>query len=154
MLVFTPRGHLTPNLNIRSSVEDLKLNFVDAFAAGVRHELFEKYTNYSQQLKDLLAQDEMLQWIDGSFVTKTNSPGDIDLVTFLSYEIVEQQEKELEIFRFPFSVNNFGVDAYIVKTYPNNHPKYPLYIGDRRIGWINLIKQNETGQEIVIPKGF
>ncbi|RYD83002.1 MAG: hypothetical protein EOP53_02100 [Sphingobacteriales bacterium] len=154
MLVFTARGHLIPNLNIRASVDEIKLNFVDTFATGKRQELFEKYKEYSEELKKVVAQDELLQWIDGSFVTKDNSPGDIDMVTFLPFEVVEKQEKALENFKYPLSLNNFGVDAYIVKTYPNNHPKYALYISDRAY-WMEQFdktKRNRAGNRY--PKGF
>jgi hypothetical protein len=46
-------------------------------------------------------------------VTKKSSPGDIDLITFLDFEIVKQLGDSINNFKYPNSEIIFGVDAFI-----------------------------------------
>jgi len=75
-------------------------------------------------------------------------------VSFVSYKELAYDVHKLDNFKYPFSINNFGVDAYIVLVYPEDHKNYPLYISDR-LYWMELFdktKRNRSG--IKNPKGF
>jgi hypothetical protein len=57
-------------------------------------------------------------------VTKKSSPGDIDLITFLDFEIVKQLGDSINSFKYPNSEIIYGVDAYIIEVYPENHKNF------------------------------
>lgn len=153
-LIFNSKGHLIPNLNIKSSLQELEDVFVNKFNNERRLELYAKYIAYSNSLKRLLGNISLLQWIDGSFVTQKREPNDIDLITFIAGKQIDKLGAELEMFKYPLSLEVFGVDAYLVKTYEREDRKYPLYVGDQ-IYWMDKFDKthrNRAGQKL--PKGF
>ena len=76
-----------------------------------------------------MAESSLSQWVDGSFVSKKTEPGDIDVVSFVSYKELAYDVHKLDNFKYPFSINNFGVGAYIVLVYPEDHKNYTLVTG-------------------------
>ena len=115
---------------------------------------FTKYSHYSSSLKTILNEQPLLQWIDGSFVTKKAAPGDIDLVTFIDNRSINLLGTAIEQFKYPFSMEIYGVDAYLVKTYRTDDEKYPLYIGDSMY-WMNSFDKTHRGRNgHKLPKGF
>ena len=154
MLKFTSKGLLVPNRNIISSLAELKEEFLDNIFTQNRKSLFENYIKYSDDLSKTCKGSKIRQWIDGSFVTKNSKPKDIDIVSFIEYQIIDSNEPIFTNFKFPNSINKYGVDAYIVKVYPDDHKKYPLYIGDRMY-WMDRFdktRRNRAGNKV--PKGF
>lgn len=154
MLHFNAKGFLIPNLNISSSLEELESEFVDNIDSERRRHLFTKYVEYSNLLKSKLTESSLLQWIDGSFISKKSDPADIDIVSFINYKELENNDKRLDMFKYPFSLANFELDAYIVLVYPRDHKNYPLYVGDR-LYWMDLFdkaRRNRSG--VKSPKGF
>ena len=96
MLTFNSAGYLTPNTAINSTVREFEEEFVVNYSSGDRSRLFEMYLQYCNDLKALCEERELLQWIDGSFVTKSKpSPSDIDMVTFIDAELIEKLGKKL-----------------------------------------------------------
>jgi len=49
--------------------------------------------------------------VDGSFVTLKENPKDIDVVTFLDWEVYELREKALERF-WGYNLEDKGLDTY------------------------------------------
>ena len=113
-LDFNSQGFLVPNINIVTNLECFKATFVDELLISkTRVNLYENYLNYSNELKHLLQVDYLTQWINGSFVTKTINPKDIDLVTFIPEPIFSKKEKEI----IDFKQRNWfdlKVDAYLI----------------------------------------
>jgi len=66
----------------------------------------------------------MLQWINGSFVTNTKNPKDIDLVTFIDVELRLEFEVELKKIEAKGANDVYGVDAYILTVFPESHSNY------------------------------
>ena len=131
MLNFDNRGLLTPTTNILSSVEEFKQVFVDEILfSSTRLSNFNNYIKYSDALKKMLNGQPILQWINGSFVTQIIEPKDIDMVSFIDYEICQQLGTALEDFGAYKSVNVYGVDAYIVPVYPEKHIQHFYYKSD------------------------
>jgi hypothetical protein len=94
--------------------------------------------------------------MNGSFVTKnTLRPNDIDFVTFLPFDLVEELGDALHPFIFPNSkINYHGMDAYIVSVYPNDHSAINIYISDKKY-WQDVFdttRRNRVGRKS--PKGF
>jgi hypothetical protein len=154
MLSLNSNGLLIPDHNIQSSIVELEKLFVTAIPSIKRRELFTKYISYSTGLKELCNDATLIQWVDGSFVTKKQEPGDIDLVTFIDFSIIETLNVNLTNFNYPASQNIFGVDAYIVRFYPEGHKFHPLYLSDRAYWMAHFTKtrRNRIGNNF--PKGF
>jgi len=154
MLQFNSNGFLVPDSNIISTIEELEREFVLAFNNERRAEIYKRYVVYSNNLKNLLGVNNITQWIDGSFVTMKPNPNDIDLVSFVDGQLLDTLEREVGIFKYPLSLEYFGVDAYIVKTYDRNDRRYALYNGDLHY-WMNTFdkaKVSRTGK--AFAKGF
>jgi len=109
MLNLNSKGLLIPGNNILSSVEELERVFVKSIQTNQRNQLFNNYKAYSKSLKDLCGDNSLFQWVDGSFVTRKPNPGDIDLVTFINFEVVNKFENKLTDYKFPLSKEIFGV---------------------------------------------
>ena len=154
MLNFDDKGFLIPDNSIRTSLDDFEQIFVKNIPTQERKTHYQSYLNYSKKLKALCGNVELLQWIDGSFVTKKEKPNDIDLVTFLDFENTKDIHSELESFKEPLSKTVYQVDAYIVYTYSQNHKKYFFQQSDTAY-WMDRFtktKVNRKGQRF--KKGF
>jgi hypothetical protein len=155
MLIFNNRGLLVPDKNITCSIMELKQYFVDAIPSETRLPNFEKYIHYSNELKKVLKIDNFTQWVNGSFVNlKTLNPKDIDIITFIDYELAEKYKTELERFGARGANGIFGVDAYILITYPEGHPSHTIYSSDRAY-WANHFsrtRRDRYGKRN--PKGY
>jgi hypothetical protein len=119
-----------------------------------RAEIFEKYCTYSDELKKLLKLGPLKQWVNGSFVTKIRNPKDIDLLTFVDFELRVSLEAELKQFEAKGANDNFGVDAYLITVFPREHEKYFLFESDKAY-WTDKFsrtKRDRTGQKH--DKGF
>jgi hypothetical protein len=153
MLEFNLRGLLIPNINIPSSLNDLKNEFVDNLPSEIRNEIFDGYLKYLQLLKSLCDHKKLIQWIDGSFVTKDAKPSDIDLVTFIPYEIFKDKGSDLRELIYPKSLL-YNVDAYVVCYYPEDHKDHFIYLSDK-VYWMDRFdKTRPTRRHKRLPKGF
>ncbi|MEN0003351.1 MAG: hypothetical protein AAF798_04385 [Bacteroidota bacterium] len=128
---FDRRGNVFPYAIIEIDLEQFEKSFVANFNSdSTRSSLFVNYQNYLDALKPFLTHD-FFQWVDGSFVTKKDSPKDIDLISVVHYEDYEVNKVLLEKeFSSSAARKNFGVDAYIVSNYPANHPKHTFTKSD------------------------
>ncbi len=151
MLKFNSSGLLVPAKNIKSTVPELK----ETFAINItRNQLFQNYIAYTASLKELCNNETLTQWIDGSFVTQKAEPNDIDLVTFVSFHIIDELGDKLLNYKYPASKNVFGVDAYLVRYYPRNHKHYSIHQADYAY-WMdhfNKTRRNRIGNKL--QKGF
>ncbi|MEL7119728.1 MAG: hypothetical protein AAFO07_09815 [Bacteroidota bacterium] len=126
---YTPRGYLDPPNRQDLSIVEFEQYFVESFPKSqTRKELFEGFIRYNNAFQQEVT-NEMIQWIGGSFTTKKLNPRDIDLVTIMPYSIFEEKSELIEK-RFRRSAKNeYGIDAYIVSAYPEEHDKHGLYRG-------------------------
>ncbi|MGB4401179.1 MAG: MauE/DoxX family redox-associated membrane protein [Daejeonella sp.] len=73
---------------------------------------------------------------------------------FAAAESVEAIGTRIDDFKYPLSIEKYGVDAYIVKVYEREHKQYPLYIGDQMYWMDNFDKTRRNRNGIKLPKGF
>jgi hypothetical protein len=154
MLTFNHSGLLVPNSIIKSSLAELKQEFVTNIPTAERKKHFDAYIAYSDALKTLCNVSELVQWINGSFVTQKSKPGDIDLVTFIDFNIITSLGNTIQPFIFPNSEADFQVDAYIVEIHPFGSNKYSWYQSDRSY-WIDHFdktRRDKAGKKLA--KGF
>lgn len=94
-----------------------------------------------------------VQWVDGSFTTTEQHPGDIDIVTFLNVDVIDKLGAALNPFKYPESLR-YGMDAYLVRIFPPVHRLFALYVGDRAY-WLDRFTRTERNRRgIVHRKGF
>lgn len=131
MLQFDKKGHIVPYEITEIMLEEFQSFFVEGLDDRAhRRRLFENYLRYLEALKAVVNQP-FVQWVDGSFATKKQRPGDIDVVNFIDYQVVEQKEQSLRLLSRTPAFEMFQVDANIVKVYPEGHPKAVLSKSDR-----------------------
>ena len=154
MLKFNVSGYLVPAKAIDSNISELEEEFVVNYSSADRSRLFEVYLQYSSDLKRLCEDIDLLQWMDGSFVTKRKPrPNDIDMVTFIDAQLVKKLGSKLEPFTYPFSKKNYpGIDAYIVEIHEDIENS--IFKSDKAY-WhhqFDTTRRNRTGNKL--PKGF
>ncbi len=147
MLEFDFNGNLKPYYAIESTLEEVERFFVAAFpASNTRKQLFDHYKLYTEALK-VEIDAPFFQYLNGSFVTKKLNPNDIDLVTFINYEILKSKESIWKKFKdgnlFP------GIDGYLERVYPENHPYFVRFQTDL-LYWNDLFTKSYARQ----PKGY
>ncbi len=154
MLTFNLKGLLTPATIIKSSLDEFESEFAISLNEGKRTYLFEQYKLYYNDLKTLCNNLPIIQWIDGSYVTKDKNPSDIDLVFFLDYETAKAKQNELKQFIYPQSLATYGVDAYIIVIYPDDS-KYAHGSKADKAYWLQHFGNTKPNrQRKKIPKGF
>ncbi len=154
MLYFNQSGLLVPGAVISSSVNELETEFVTNIPTPERIIHFSAYIKYSDALNKVCENRAFVQRIDGSFVTKEQSPTDIDVVTFIDFHLIAKLGNMLQSFKYPESETNFAVDAYIVAVYPIEHSQHYLYQHDKAY-WIDQFdttRRNRKGNRY--SKGF
>lgn len=123
-------GHLTPTTVIPSTFEAFETFFVESFSTdSTRGHIWEGYKRYLTKLKSIVNTD-FFQWIDGSFVTEKINPNDIDIVTFVDYEVFFRNEQALMGLMSYESKLLYKVDAAYVIVYPTSHKLHQVTVWD------------------------
>lgn len=137
---FDPYGYLTPHKAIKMDLVTFGELFVDAFTtSATRQRLFERYLEYNEMLKELIP-DGYSQWINGSFVTKKQNPADMDLVTFVNYDLLQEKDEHFRRLRELRFKRRAEVDGYFITVYPENHRLFPLYQYDQAEWFFNFTR--------------
>ncbi len=153
MLNYDENGFLTPYDVIPADLKLLENEFVVKFANESRQRLFDKMAKYLIELKTLIGED-LVVWVNGSFVTQKLNPNDIDVVVFVSWRKAEQFSKELKNFSYPLALGNYGVDGYLVRVYEPGHPKHVLTHSDR-LHWLHDFGRTQPARNAkAAKKGF
>lgn len=155
-LKFDTRGNLKPYERIKLTIDEFENFFITDFGGSkTRKLIYENYIDYVFEIQSKIDM-QITQWIDGSFVTRKLNPNDIDIVTFIDYNIYESKEdiirtdfnKYFKRYAFPF------VDAYTVKNYPKNHKREWVTKNDK-IYWLNLFSKTKVNRaNKAYQKGF
>jgi hypothetical protein len=153
MLNFNLRGHITPERKVPSTVEDIKTFLVDPFPNTNRLDLFQKYIDYSNGLKHLLGVGNVEQWINGSFVcNQVQNPHDIDLVSLITFEKVEELGNLLIDFKVKWSA--LGIDSHLLTVYPEGHASIAYTKGDEAYWYEHFSKTRRNHSKVRHDKGF
>ena len=154
MIDFDKYGNLIPYDIIDADLPLFKKCFVDDMKNKThRTQLFIDYLAYNTKLIKVI-QSDYWQWVNGSFVTKALIPNDIDFVSFINYNVVEEYETQLKDYVYPLSKVNHHVDAYVVKVYPSEHKSFMLYKSDYLYWMHQFLKTKPNKQGKQSDKGF
>ena len=130
---FEADGTLPLGRHVATAVE-VEQRFVQPFPQSVRRPaLYADWRMRRTQIAALTAIE--MEWLDGSFTTAKNDPGDIDLVTFVSLDAYNQlsiadRQKLFELAQARAKLL-FGCDGYLVVVFPRNHPWEENYLRNR-----------------------
>ncbi len=154
MLNFDEFGFLIPNKPIQSTIDELEKVFVVEYSSVERSKLFQEYLKYLKDLKHICGIIPLTQWVNGSFVSKSNPrPKDIDVVTFIDKNIINTLGEKIRPFTFPYSkINYSGVDAYIVESYSGSNTLFQHDLAYWRSQFDSTRRNRNTG--LKTPKGF
>lgn len=136
-------------------MENFKRIYVGTFKENSkRAELFRHYEKYLKEMSALMT-NNFYQWIDGSYVSNKENPGDIDVLSVLHYQDYESNQKILnENFSSFASRTKYKVDGYVMAEYPIKHKKHIFTKSDLAY-WQSLFgstKMNRAKKQH--PKGF
>jgi hypothetical protein len=154
-LSFDIRGYLKPYGKNNIDQNRFREEFVDPFdEESTRKKLYEGLSRYNDDLKNLLGNHRYAQWVDGSFISTKINPMDIDLVNLIDHQLVENFENELKNFVSRKGRELYGIDGYILRIYPEGHPKYVRTKSDLAY-WENWFSKSKmTRRKQRFPKGF
>ena len=126
-MTFDERGNLTPYQLIPSDLETIRTIFVELFPDSItRWKIFDAFTAYLNELKSVL--NEPLEiWVDGSFTTQKQNPGDVDFVIFVDRQIAAIHVDAIYRFRQKRYGEKSLTDGYFVEIVPQTHPDYRIY---------------------------
>lgn len=106
--------------------------FVDGFPnSKTRGRLFTRWRRHREALASLIAIET--QWIDGSYVTSKEDPGDIDLVTIIdgpTYDALPAPMQHMveALLAGKRTKAVWGMDSFPIVRYPVGHPGHPLEV--------------------------
>ena len=106
--------------------------------------LLSKLFQFMVELKQITT-DDVLFWIDGSFVTQKIKPNDIDVVIFVNFQYFKSKENQLTALK----ERQEFVDLYYVKVFPEHHPNCHLTNLDK-LDWLHFFTTDRKNKK----KGF
>ena len=143
---FDPQGNLFPHKVLEIDIENFEEIFITNFEnSESRKRLFQNYLSYVEKLKNEI-NNTFYQWIDGSFVTSKLNPNDIDLVTFLNFEVYENNLSKLADFQGYKLKKEQNLDCYFVKEYPIEHKSYEIITKYDSIEWFHLFSKTRVNR--------
>jgi len=154
-LKFDERGNLKPYGKNNQNLNEFKDMFVENFTTeSTRHAIYSNLEKYISEFKTEITSNFKL-WINGSYVTDKMNPGDVDIVILVDREIAVKKEDLLQSkYLNKASLKEFNIDAYIVRTYPEDHKKYGITLSDLLYWehWFSNSKKNRAKKRY--PKGY
>jgi len=150
---FDERGHLCPYTVIETSLSDFEKVFVQSLENREhRYGLFENYLRFVNDLRKAL-EAPFYQLIDGSFITQKEFPNDIDLVTFVRFEVLNNKSHLAQYF-LENAKNRYRIDGYFAATCRRNHYYYESALKDEAY-WLDLYGfSREEDNGVRHPKGI
>lgn len=150
-ILFDDNGNLFPYDVIVLNIQEIQMFFVNNFRdSSSRSNIFSLYKSYLNNLCGIINID-WKQWINGSFISSTPNPNDIDLVNFINADVVNNCGEAI----CPFLSQhgnpraNYHVDGYLIPVYSENDPRYSI-TQRRMIYWRQWFGTDKAGN----PKGI
>ena len=138
---FDANGYLKPYDIIETDLAHFERTFV---TTTVRRMIFAEYLQFNAALKSLV-DAPFDQWLDGSFTTRKPLPFDIDVVTFVDFDIFFKKKLQLERLKVQF----VKVDAHFEAAYPPTHPRF-YRTAFEQLYWKSVYQTDRFGRQ----KGF
>lgn len=134
MFEFKKGGYLKGSKPIVASMEDIMF-FVNT---PVRRKLYSELEIFIFKLQ-LVCNQEVIVWIDGSFVTRKRYPKDIDLVIFVTnVDLKDNQRVFYDLEEFA-RISSY-LDVYIVPVYPITERAFITDTKKQKAYWYKLFR--------------
>ncbi len=149
---FNGHGYLDAGLHVFDGAE-LEAQFVTSFPhSSTRQQILTGYKQHSIEIASIVGRCE--QFLDGSFVTNKNDPGDVDLVMLVDATVVDalpdaQKVKLKELVSGPTTKTKYMCDAYFCPVYPAGHAMSDASRAQRKY-WLGEFGYDRND----IPKGI
>lgn len=149
---FEKNGYLPAGIHKMTAAE-FEATFVTAFPfSSTRKPILKGYNQHADELLAVIGQCE--QFLDGSFVTNKNDPGDIDMVVMVDAEILDAIDvSKRDAFRALVSGKitraTHMCDAYICPVYKEESPNFETGRANRKY-WMGEFGFDRSD----LPKGF
>ncbi len=155
-LRFDIRGNLTPYELVEVPYSVFRETFVDTFDEdSTRHGLWSSFERYLVDFRQQIGELPTQIWVNGSFTTIRQNPQDLDLVVFLNFEMALAYESILrQQFVGIAGEKRYGVDAYLLRIYPQNHSESFRTVSDLAYwrDWFGTTRKGRSGKRFA--KGF
>ena len=152
-MTFDEHGHLVPPAFHELSLPEFEHFLVASMPnPEPRRLLFENYLAYVNDEKKAFG-CPFFHWIDGSFVTQKEFPDDVDVVTFLPFEMLGRKNNFAQYF-LQNGKTLYRVDGYFVATCRPNHYHFDDFRENEQY-WRNLYglsREDSKGNRL--PKGI
>ncbi|MCB0520574.1 MAG: hypothetical protein H6577_24750 [Lewinellaceae bacterium] len=148
MFFYNKDGYLRPYTAIESDLEA----FRQAFTWNEHRQLlFDKYLAFNEEL-NALQPGPYYQWVDGSFVSKKELPGDVDFVTFVDFGRYKMLKSRLGHLG---EIYNKWLDVSFAVNYPESHPLHnvTLILKDEYHHLYGSTRQHPVSK-LSRPKGY
>lgn len=119
-------GYPCPPLLEPLSFSEFELRHIQGHPdSTTRPAIFISYQDYLRDFRSLIGVG-FKQWVNGSFTTKKTDPKDIDIINFISHDVITDSSiEDLAVFQtHGGSRDRYQVDAYIIPVYPLESEKY------------------------------
>ncbi|MBI5916303.1 MAG: hypothetical protein HY842_13080 [Bacteroidetes bacterium] len=148
MLSFDENGNLIPHEIIETTWDDFTYTFSEGFEKKRRRKHL--LANYQLYLDDIKRHFEtpFYQWVNGSFVTQKQHPRDIDMVTFLPYDLIVKKAIFVDQLR-KTSKSLYKIDGFFAPTANWNHRFFESTLREAE-RWKTLFGTSREGH----PKGI
>lgn len=104
---------------------------------------------------ELTMAESVILWVNGSFTSNKTNPSDIDLVYLMDDKIATKFELELSAqFSYPESLQLYGIDAYLVREFDENHPNFIRTKADTLYWLHRFTKTRMNRRGVAFKKGF
>lgn len=129
--IIEANGYIKPGFH-NLSIDQIETHLVRQFPTSkTRRTIFAGYLRLIELL--LKHNIEIEQWLDGSFCSNKVNPGDIDILSIINKDTLDNLPEEIkdeitELFLGPGSKNSYCCDSYLLPKVPENHPHYPQYL--------------------------
>lgn len=151
-MTFNSKGYLEPGLH-PMDLDEIEKEFVTPFPhSSTRVLVMEGFRRHAEELQAIVA--EYIQYLDGSFVSNKNDPGDVDLVCFIDGDVVDALPADLQsrlrsLLSGPQTRATHQCDAYFCLSYPETHPNFSVYRAQRKY-WMGEFGYDRAD----VPKGI
>ena len=150
--MFEPNGHLKAGLH-DWTIEEIKDRLVNQFPTSTTRPSI--MTGFEQLRSEMVGlKVEVEQWLDGSYVTKKENPGDLDLLNCISEDAVNklsppQQHSLYQLVSGKATKATHHCDSYYLVTVPDGHPASDFCRQQRKY-WMGEFGYDRNDQ----PKGI
>lgn len=132
--------------------DEMKALLVDPFPQSeTRARLYERWLGVREAIRRVVPVQR--EWLNGSYVTRKDDPGDIDMITFLD-PAVDQLDLPAQVLLSALITPQVAktmhdCHSFPIVAYPEGHPAHAEYLGHEQT-WASFFGRDREGN----PKGF